>query len=409
MKDSVLIVEDDELTLEAIRKILLYKTPFDLSFANTYSEAIGLMNKKDYSLLLTDLYLGDSSAFNLLDYLNQMVQKPKVIVFSNNSEIELAVELFRKGAHDYLTKPVETQKLISAVERGLNNYSLEQLKENLYQEKLQTQNQEWENYRSKILKDSHFRNKFQILDSIRTSFSQGAGLGALLSVLQRIQKKAKKGDGYYQIPESLMEILFENSKATHRILKFFEELEELNSSEDYEEIPLPELHLILRNIIDDLNFNYATIKNQKIIMSEKINCNEKYFIKMKRTYFEKIITEILLNACKFSLPNSKIFIIWDNSKTHLELAFLNSPETAQNGVIGIPSEYSELIFEPFFRMSKFVHENYPTLDFGLGLSYVERAILKYGGKVSARNIKSHIPSTGKILTLFELNFEVSSW
>lgn len=408
MDTSILIVDDDQTVLENIRRILSnLGLALNLSFASDGLEAMKLLNESNYSLLITDLSMPNMDGFKLLEYVNQKEHKPTCIIISISSELEKVVELIRRGAFDYLTKPIHSEKLISSVSRGIQYHYLQEMQFSLNKEKQNflLENLEWENYRKKLQRQSYLKNKFYVLDNIRTSFSQGIGFGSLDAVIQRIQKKAKKVEGYYQVPESLMELLFENSKATRRILDFFEEVEQLNSSEEFEEISLQEIHSIILNIARNVNTNYAKIKNQNIIISEKMNLSDKKFIKLERKYFEKTIIEILMNALKFSVPNSKIFVLCNVYDSYFEIACLNSPEPDQNGILGIPDEYSELIFEPFFRMSKFVYEAYPTLDFGLGLTFVERAVQKYGGKVTIKNIKSHIPFTSDILTLVELQFK----
>lgn len=407
MENTILIVDDDETVLETVRKILSGLS-LNLSFASNGLEAIQLIDKYNYSLLITDLSMPNMDGFELLNRLNKREQRPTSIVLSNSFDLEKVVELIKGGVFDYLTKPIESKKLISAVSRGIEHHFLNKVQMDLDQEKHNffLENLEWENYRKKLQRQSYLKNKFYVLDNIRTSFSQGVGFGSLDAVIQRIQKKAKKVEGYYQVPESLMELLFENAKATRRVLNFFEDVEQLNSSEEFEEISLQEIHSILLSIARNVNLNYAKIKKQSILISEKMNLSDKKFIKIERKYFEKMITEIFLNALKFSVPNSKIFVLCNVYDSYFEIACLNSPEPDQNRILGIPDEYSELIFEPFFRMSKFVYEAYPTLDFGLGLTFVERAVQKYGGKISARNVKNHIPFVNETLTLFELQFKL---
>jgi signal transduction histidine kinase len=58
-------------------------------------------------------------------------------------------------------------------------------------------------------------------------------------------------------------------------------------------------------------------------------------------------------------------------------------------VKGIPQEYENIIFEPFFRMVNNVYEKYDTIDYGLGLTIVEKIIRKHNGEVSVTNVKDN--------------------
>ncbi len=62
------------------------------------------------------------------------------------------------------------------------------------------------------------------------------------------------------------------------------------------------------------------------------------------------------------------------------------PVRNSKGFEGIPFEYENLVFEPFFRLSEFTLEQFNTLDYGLGLTIVEKIIMKLGGKISVSNI-----------------------
>jgi K+-sensing histidine kinase KdpD len=76
---------------------------------------------------------------------------------------------------------------------------------------------------------------------------------------------------------------------------------------------------------------------------------------------------------------------------------LNVPEV-QNGILGIPEAYSRVVFEPFFRICRTVQEEYKTLDFGLGLTLVEKVINKHNGKVAVENLKNYLDNKGSLVS-----------
>ena len=57
--------------------------------------------------------------------------------------------------------------------------------------------------------------------------------------------------------------------------------------------------------------------------------------------------------------------------------------------IGIPMEYENLVFEPFFRMNQFLNSGFDTLDIGMGLTMVRHVIKKHNGEASIFNIKDY--------------------
>ena len=70
----------------------------------------------------------------------------------------------------------------------------------------------------------------------------------------------------------------------------------------------------------------------------------------------------------------------------LRISVINDPQKTSDGVVGIPEEYEKVIFEPFYRLSKLVYERYNTLDFGIGLTFVEKIVTRHGGEIFAENI-----------------------
>ncbi|MCP4129752.1 MAG: hypothetical protein GY754_01930, partial [bacterium] len=71
---------------------------------------------------------------------------------------------------------------------------------------------------------------------------------------------------------------------------------------------------------------------------------------------------------------------------NMTISVISDPTPTEKGVIGIPPEYENIIFEPFFRMVSGVFEKYGTIDFGLGLTRVEKIFGKHNGRAAAGNI-----------------------
>ena len=115
----------------------------------------------------------------------------------------------------------------------------------------------------------------------------------------------------------------------------------------------------------------------------------------------------MFNALKFSIPESKVYIIMEVKPKTIFISVLNTP-ILDGEVYGISPTYSNIIFEPFFRISKLVFESIPTLDFGLGLTMVDKVVRKHAGKISAGNLLSYLntDSSGNPGTLVSFEIEL---
>lgn len=119
---KVLIVDDDPRMCDSL-KALLSNNGCIFQTSNTGKEAIGLMDKNFFDLVLLDLFIADTNGFQIMDYINSQSPDTFVIVITGNSSEKSAIDTIRKGAYDYIKKPFEPEKLIKTVENVLNHFS----------------------------------------------------------------------------------------------------------------------------------------------------------------------------------------------------------------------------------------------------------------------------------------------
>jgi len=131
MSITVMIVDDEENTrvnLEALVKDEGYKT----ITAATYAEALAQVKEGNADIVLLDMQLPDGYGPNLLVEIASLPYQPPVIMITGYGDIETAVEIMKSGAMDFLTKPLDFQRLIQSLKRAsdlvLMKQELEQLR-----------------------------------------------------------------------------------------------------------------------------------------------------------------------------------------------------------------------------------------------------------------------------------------
>jgi DNA-binding NtrC family response regulator len=135
-KGKILLVDDEINTLKVLSAILK-KNGYDVYTSRTAEEAIDRSPKLNPDALITDYKLPGMSGIELFEALKQKGSQMPVIMLTAYGTIEKAVDAMRKGAFNYLTKPVNHDELLTvareAVEKSRlmhENVSLkEQLKE----------------------------------------------------------------------------------------------------------------------------------------------------------------------------------------------------------------------------------------------------------------------------------------
>jgi DNA-binding NtrC family response regulator len=120
---SILIVDDDQIILDSLC-IFLKEEGYDTQGVQTLKEAFESLQNRNYSLVITDLNLPDGDGFELLDIINNDHSQTVVITITGYGTIESAVQAIKRGAYDYLTKPIIDDDLRLAVERALKQQTL---------------------------------------------------------------------------------------------------------------------------------------------------------------------------------------------------------------------------------------------------------------------------------------------
>ena len=132
---KILVIDDDKIILDSLCEFLSLEG-FETRGAETLKSAISELGKDSYSLVITDVNLSDGSGFELLEKVKTEYPQTVVLVITGYGTIESAVQAIKRGAYDYLTKPIIDDELRLAVERAVKQQSLMSENENL---KLQLQ------------------------------------------------------------------------------------------------------------------------------------------------------------------------------------------------------------------------------------------------------------------------------
>ncbi len=125
----LLVVEDQELERKSIMQ-LLKREGFQVFGAESADKAIGYIDE-NIDVVLSDLHMGDVSGLDLLTLWKLKKPDTHFIVVTGHSSIDSAVEAIKKGAYDYITKPVNPDELILLIKRAIETKQKDQEIENL--------------------------------------------------------------------------------------------------------------------------------------------------------------------------------------------------------------------------------------------------------------------------------------
>jgi len=128
----IIVVDDDE----SIRKVLatiLEEEGYAVDTARNGREAIKKTSTRFYNLALIDIRLTDMEGTKLLAKIKDTIPKMRKIMITGYPSMQNAIEALNKGAHAYILKPLDMEKVIETINKQLK----EQKKEKKYsQEKV---------------------------------------------------------------------------------------------------------------------------------------------------------------------------------------------------------------------------------------------------------------------------------
>jgi DNA-binding NtrC family response regulator len=116
-KPCILIVEDDISLRETIAGVLK-RRHYDVQEAGTVVEAHLRLKKRFFDLILLDLTLPDGSGLEILQKI-AVNYRNRIIVVSGTGTIDKAVEAMRRGAFDFLEKPVDRDVLLVTIKKAI--------------------------------------------------------------------------------------------------------------------------------------------------------------------------------------------------------------------------------------------------------------------------------------------------
>jgi DNA-binding response OmpR family regulator len=118
MGERVLVIDDENVVLDAIRKVLR-ESDLEIDTAQSAAAALELLATSSYKLVITDLMMPGMDGLQLLRHLRDMGVKSAAIMITGYPSIQTALYAKRLGAFEYVTKPFTRQELHSVVIRAI--------------------------------------------------------------------------------------------------------------------------------------------------------------------------------------------------------------------------------------------------------------------------------------------------
>ncbi|HEY2943943.1 MAG TPA: sigma-54 dependent transcriptional regulator [Vicinamibacteria bacterium] len=209
MKGRVLVV-DDERRQRDILQMILEAEGYETTAAGNGRQALQAAEGGGFDVVLTDLKMPDLNGIELLSEILKLQPSPLVVLMTAHGTIDSAVDAMRKGAFDYLTKPLEKDELLLVLRRAMERAHL--VRENrMLHEQLR------DRFRLDNIVGAHgsmhdvFRIVHKVAGSVSTVLIYGeSGTGKELVARALHHESDRRGRPFYAVnvaalPESILE------------------------------------------------------------------------------------------------------------------------------------------------------------------------------------------------------------
>lgn len=360
----VLLVDDQAIIGEAIRRILKSQPGFDFHYCSAGAEALETAKKLDPLVILQDLVMPDADGLDLVmayRACDELKETP-VIVLSTKEEPEVKKAAFEAGANDYLVKIPDAIELLARVRyhagaclaRRQLDEALRALRES--QGQLLDRNAALES-----LNEEKNRLLGMAAHDLRNP------LGVILNYSEFLEDDASD-----VLDESQREFVSTIKSTSEFMLHLINELLDVSTIESgqlqLDLVPADLNALVQRNV--SLNRVLAQAKRIRLDFEPAGHLPP---LLLDRGKIEQVLNNLIGNAVKYSHPDTRVLIRITSDESCVTIAVTDQGQ-------GIPEQDIPKLFKAFGRAS--VQTTAGEQSTGLGLAIVRRIIQGHGGEIS---------------------------
>jgi signal transduction histidine kinase len=374
---KILVVDDDEVDRITVRQSLIKAgVKMELSEVSDGSSALSTLRNNAFDCVFLDYRLPDQDGLTLIYKLRASEIKVPLVVLTAQGDEQIAVELMKAGATDYLPKSrVSSETLTQILRNAIRVYHAEmkvtlanqQLRES--HEQLMRKNQELERQRQqiqlqnlKLLEASRLKSQFlaTISHELRTPMNAIIGFSQILLRPKFGQLTNQQLD--------MVERILNNGKHLLMLLNEVLDFSKIEAGKLELQPEIFDLSKMINTTVAEIH-SLAEAKKLSLLVHTDLQ-NTLVFNDPVRV--RQILINLLSNAIKFTESGS----IWVEVK---EMPTNRVILTVRDTGIGIAPRDFKQIFEAFQQVDQTITRKYPGT--GLGLAIIDSLVRMMGGKI----------------------------
>ena len=357
MEERILVVDDERDMRSILFKALTRLGGFVVELAENGEEALKKIDKEDFDLVLTDITMPGIDGLRLISEIAKSKPETLMVLLTGHGTIDSALEAIRRGASDYLTKPVNLDEMLLRIRKVLE------------------QRQRFLSLKDSATKLERANEELMKIDEMKSEFISVAShelrtpLTAIKSAVQLVLE-GKTGE----INENQKKFLSIAERNINRLASIVNNLLDLSRIESGKIRMKPE-EMDLRGAIE---FTLLSLKAQADGKSTQLTMDVKEELPSVYADGEKvaqILTNLIGNAIKFTPQGGTVSL---SAKPFGEDRQMVAVSVRDSGV-GIPEDQLDRIFDKFYQVEDCLGHSVEGM--GLGLAITKGLVEAHHGKI----------------------------
>jgi len=374
LKEARLLVVDDEESLRITTAAIFEKEGYIVDTASSGDEAVDLLTKADYDLVLTDLHMEGGDGLSVLSQIRRNAPLTISVVLTGFASVESAIAALQEGAYDYLIKPCDIESMKHTIRRGVEHRrlmlaeqkartDLEQLNLDLEQ-RIEDRTAELKRLNAELAEANRAKDVFlaTLSHELRTPLTPVVGWIKLLRSGTLDDKSVSQA----------LDAIERNAWLQSRLIDDLLDTSRIATGKLHFEPKATDLNVAVKAAIDTVRTSAAS-RNIELIISL---WPDNLIVLGEPVRLQQIAWNIVSNAIKFTDPGGKVNV---TTRANGSQAYLEVVDTG----VGIEPDFLPHVFDRFRQADGSTSRRHGGL--GLGLAIADALTKMHGGKLEAQS------------------------
>ena len=393
-KFSILLIDDDEVDRMTVKRALKAASfPSLLTEAENGQNAIALIREvteikpqpfqqaqRLFDLILLDYRLPDIDGLNLIAKIKALNIHLPLIVLTGQGDEEIAVEMMKAGAADYLSKAkIEPENLVKSISSAIRLHQAEQAAElankrlRASNELLVLKNRELEQQKQQIkVQNIKLQEAYKLKSEFLATMSHElrTPMNAIMGFSQLLLRQYPDPLSYQQ--QNLVQRIFNNSKSLLDMINEMLDFSKIEAGKLSLNPQKIELNYLIKITIEELR---SLAVQKQLHLTSDIRLENRYLFQ-DPNFVKRSLINLLSNAIKFTESGSVAVTAWEIDPTTIAISVSDTG-------IGIAEKDRGKIFQAFRQADQsFTRQHAGT---GLGLAITKSLVNMMGGKITLQS------------------------